>query len=134
MDKHQKQIQKLKEENNSLWDQLQAANKEIKKLQGGNNRSNELQGETMMLNKTIMEMKNKEIKYLTAIEELRRQNSLYSEAVWFYANTSSWKILVDDSGGEYALVSRSDEEVIEGRIKGGKRAREAQREIGEMPR
>lgn len=129
MNKHEKEIQKLRSENNSLWEQNQKLTKSLQAIQNKDNRNNELQGEAMMLNKSIIQLKNKEVQYVAVIEELERQNSIYKSAIDFYANTSSWKILLDDSGGEYALISRSDEEIVDGRIKAGRRARQCLKEI-----
>jgi hypothetical protein len=131
IEKLRKQIEKLKNDNQSMWELQQQSAKDLKSNQKSNNTSAELQGEVQMLNKAIIQHKNKESQFDAITKVINDQNDLLKKCAAFYADESNWKVLVDDDS-EYPLISRSDEEVINGRARGGKRARMCLDEIEKM--
>jgi predicted alpha/beta-fold hydrolase len=122
IEKLKKQIEKLKNDNNAMWELHQKASKDLKSNQKSNNTTAELQGEVHKLNKSIIEHKNKEVKYTQLNEVLTSQIDTYKECVEYYAKLSSWPLLTDEERS-YPIIERSDEEIINDRIRGGKRAR-----------
>jgi hypothetical protein len=131
IEKLRKQIEKLRNDNQAMWELQQQSAKDLKSNQKSNNTSAELQGEVQMLNKAIVQHKNKESQFDAINKVLRDQNDLLKKCATFYASESNWKVLVDDDS-EYPLISRSDEEIINGKARGGKRARMCLEEIEKM--
>ena len=128
IEKLRKQIEKLKNDNNAMWELNQKANKEIKSLQGSSKGNSESHGEVQKLNKTIIQLKNDQVQYMSLNDKLTRENTSLKECVSFYAELSSWPLLTDEERS-YPIIIRTDEEVINDRIRGGRLARETLRDI-----